>query len=99
MRLGLSGPSHRRDVVSCRSSLDDGSNALTPGIQGGPLLIRPFVALVEANNPGAAPGNMVENCLSYLKPDTEFLEAGGDSAAQIVERPTGHAAPLIEARL
>ena len=47
------------------------------------------MTLIDAGNATAAAANVVQYSLSDFKADAEALEAGGDSAAQVVHIPGG----------
>ena len=68
MSSGASG-----HVIGRRASFDDRRDMLAPGVERRALLISPIVALIDAHHPGAAAGNMVENGLRHLKPNTKLL--------------------------
>src|SRR5215472_1901384 len=67
-------------------------NIIGPPCQGVTLFAGIVVALVDADNAGHAAAAMVEHGLGDLKPDAKFLEAAGNGAANIVQRPVGHTA-------
>src|SRR5262245_5269362 len=74
-------------------------NIIGPPCQGVTLFAGIVVALVDADNAGHAAAAMVEHGLGDLKPDAKFLEAAGNGAANIVQRPVGHTARRVEAFL
>src|SRR5580704_3549263 len=78
----------RRDVAFCLAFVDKRSHVRAPGVQRRALLVGPIVALVDADDSGAAPRNVVENGLSHLKADAELLQARSERAAKVVQDPT-----------
>src|SRR5271166_785194 len=99
MPLGLSTFCERDDVPASPSPLDDRLDVLAPGVEGRALLVGPFVALIDADDAGTAPRDVVEHSLGDFKPNAELLQSGRDGTAKIVEGPAGHAASPIEASL
>src|SRR5580693_6341046 len=67
-----------------------------PGVERRALLISPFVALIDAHDPGAAAGDMVENGLRDLKPNTKLLQPRRHRSAKVVKAPVFDAAVLVQ---
>ena len=88
-----------QDVLFRLAPLDDRGDMRAPCGERGALLVGPVMALVDADNAGPAARNVVENGLGHFEADAELLQAGGRRSPQIVERPIGDAAPLVEAIL
>jgi hypothetical protein len=60
-----------------------------PGIECGPLLSSPCMALVDADYAAAAAGHMVQHGLRHFQPHALALQAGGHGPPQVVQDPRG----------
>ena len=86
-----------RHVAFRLASLDDCGDMRAPCGKCGAFLIGPVMALIDADNSGPAACDVVEDALGHFEADAELLQAGGRRSPEIVERPIGDAAPLVEA--
>jgi hypothetical protein len=77
----------RHYVVAGSASFNDRLNVSCPSVQCRSLLNCPIVPLIYARNAGAAAANVIQNGFRHFEPDAKALQAGRDSAAQIMDAP------------
>jgi hypothetical protein len=81
----LRGPAQPAHVIGRRTPLDDCRHMLAPGVERRPLLLCPFVALIDANDTGAAARDVVQNAFGHLEPHAELLQPRCCRSPQIVK--------------
>src|SRR3990167_3200101 len=74
---------------------DQPGNMRRPQIQRRSLFVGPIMPLVDADDPGLAAADMVQDRFRHFEPNAELLQPGRDSAAQIVQAPACNLRPAL----
>ena len=85
---------HRHDIRAL-AALDQPHNLGAPELQGGGLFLSDVVLLVDPDNSAPGAAGVAQARLGDRQRHAQFLQAGGDRSADIVNRPAGDAGRLV----